>query len=129
MTGSAAGYSVRVLALFRDLPGAGSLSGDSGGIATGESMALDRSAWVRFEARVAGKRIVECRFRAWGCPHVLAAAALAAEWLAGAAGEPAMRCEAATLARELDAPAEKIGRLLVVEDASKALLADAARVQ
>jgi len=129
VTPSATRYSVRVLELFRDLPGAGALNGISGDIATGESMALDRNAWVRFEARVAGGRIVECRFLAWGCPHVLAAAALAAGWLAGEAGEPAARCAAASLARELDVPAEKMGRLLVVEDAGRALLADAARVQ
>jgi len=126
----AARYSARVLELFRALPGAGTLDGISGSVATGESMALDRHAWVRFEARVAGGRIVECRFLAWGCPHVLAAAALAAGRLGGGeAGEPAARCEAASLARELDAPAEKMGRLLVVEDAGRALLADAARVQ
>jgi hypothetical protein len=129
MIPSAERYSARVLELFRTLPGAGPLDGKSGGIATGESMALDRNAWVRFEARVTSGRIVECRFLAWGCPHVLAAAALAAGWLGGEAGELAGRCEAASLARELDAPAEKMGRLLVVEDAGRALLADAARVQ
>jgi hypothetical protein len=60
---------------------------------------------------------------------VLAAAALAAGRLAGDAADPAARCEASGLARELDAPAEKMGRLLVVEDAGRALLAEAARVQ
>lgn len=129
MTSPAPRYSVRVLELFRTLPGAGTLMAASGGIATGEAMALERGAWVRFEARVAAGRIVECRFQAWGCPHVLAAAALAAGWLAGEAGDQGARCEAARLARELDAPAEKMGRLLVVEDAGRALLAEAARVQ
>ena len=126
MSPSDARYSVRVLELFRALPGAGSLDGAAGSIATGEAMALDRSAWVRFEARVALGRIAECRFLAWGCPHVLAAAALAARWLEDG---PPGRCLAASLAGELDAPAGKMGRLLVVEDAGRALLADAARVQ
>jgi NifU-like N terminal domain len=126
MSASDARYSVRVLELFRALPGAGPLDGAAGSIATGEAMALDRSAWVRFEARVARGRIAECRFLAWGCPHVLAAAALAARWLADG---PPGRCSAASLAGELDAPAAKMGRLLVVEDAGRALLADAARVQ
>lgn len=129
MTPTASRYSARVLELFRTLPGAGSLQAASGGIATGESKALDRGAWVRFEARVAAGQIVECRFLAWGCPHVLAAAALAAGRLARGAVDPDSRCDAASLARELDAPAEKMGRLLVVEDAGRALLAEAARVQ
>lgn len=133
MTGPGARYSTRVVELFRALPGAGTLNGTLNGtpgvIVSGESMALERSAWVRFEARVAAGRIVECRFQAWGCPHVLAASALVAGRLAGETGEPAMRCDAARLARELDVPAEKMGRLLVVEDAGRALLAEASRVQ
>ena len=55
MTPANTRYSVRVLELFRALPGAGALPSAAGRIATGEAMALDRGAWVRFEARV------ECR--------------------------------------------------------------------
>jgi hypothetical protein len=90
----------------------------------GEAAALERGAWVRFEARLEGGRIVDCRFLAWGCPHTLAAAALAAEELA--AGRVP---DAHWLARELGAPAAKMGRLLVVEDAMQSLLAEQARVQ
>jgi NifU-like protein involved in Fe-S cluster formation len=129
MTPAAARYSVRVLELFRTLPGAGSLQASPGAIVTGESIALDRGAWVRFEARVAAGRIVECRFQAWGCPHLLAAAALAAGRLARHTEGQVSSCDAVGLARELDAPAEKMGRLLVVEDAGRALLSEAARVQ
>ena len=130
MTRTAAPYSVRVLDLFRSLPGAGVLPAAPGAVATGEAMALDRGAWVRFEARVdSGASILACRFQAWGCPHTLAAAALAAGWLAGRPADGASRCVAANFARELDAPAEKMGRMLVVEDAARALLAEAAQVQ
>ncbi len=129
MTRTAARYSERVLELFRSLPGTGALPAASGTVASGEAMALDRGAWVRFEARVDGSRIVACRFQAWGCPHTLAAAALASGWLVGRAGGDAAPCEAARLARELEAPAEKMGRMLIVEDAARALLAEAAQVQ
>jgi NifU-like protein involved in Fe-S cluster formation len=122
-------YSARVLELFRTLPFAGTLSAAPDGIASAEAIALDRGAWVKFEARVDAGRIVACRFRAWGCPHTLAAAALAAGWLEGWPIGEATRCEAVRLARELEAPAEKMGRLLVVEDAARALLAEAAQVQ
>jgi NifU-like protein involved in Fe-S cluster formation len=129
MTQTGTRYSARVLALFRTLPHAGALPEKSGGVAAAEAMALDRGAWVKFEARVEAGRIVACRFRAWGCPHTLAAAALAAGWLEAPPDGVSTRCEAARLARELDAPAEKMGRLLVVEDAARALLAEVARVQ
>lgn len=119
-------YSDRVLELFREMPGAGRLDTDPGSVCAGESGSFDRAAWVRFEARLDRGTIADCRFQAWGCPHTLAAAALARAILL-TEGRPLP--DAARLARELEVPAEKMGRLLVVEDAAKALLADAARVQ
>ena len=122
-------YSPRVLELFSKLPGAGTLSAGAGTIVAGEAVALDRGAWVRFEARLEAGRVAECRFRAFGCPHTLAAAALAASKLAAAGPADASPVDARALARELDVPAEKLGRLLVVEDAIHALLAGQPRVQ
>jgi len=124
MSGGLADYSARVRALFDALPRAGDLPA-GGPVIAGEAAAIDRGAWVRFEARLANGRITDCRFRAWGCPHTLAAAALAAAELAAGRGAP----DARRLAHELDAPAAKLGRLLVVEDAMQALLAEQARVQ
>lgn len=122
-------YSERVLELFRELPGAGTPAAGPGKVAAGEAGSPDRGAWVRFEARVEGGRIVACGFRAWGCPHTLAAASLARYWLLAPQAAPDATFEARRLALELDVPAEKMGRMLVVEDAGKALLAEAARVQ
>jgi NifU-like protein involved in Fe-S cluster formation len=122
-------YSPRVLELFRALPGAGALPAGAGEVVTGEAIALDRGAWVRFEARIEGGRVADCRFRAFGCPHTLAASALAAAKLAASATVDAPAIDARLLARELDVPAEKLGRLLVVEDAIHVLLAGPPRVQ
>jgi NifU-like protein involved in Fe-S cluster formation len=118
-----------VRALFAELPLAGPLPSCDGETAAGEAVALDRGAWVRFEARLDGGRFADCRFRAWGCPHTLAAAAAAASWLRGAAVSDASTIDAARLAREIDAPDAKRGRLLVVEDAIRALIAGRARVE
>jgi NifU-like protein involved in Fe-S cluster formation len=96
---------------------------------SGEAVALDRGAWVRFTARIEGERFADCRFRAFGCPHTLAAASLVAGRLQGAPLAAASAIDAAGIAHRLDAPAEKMGRLLVVEDAVRALLADLGRVQ
>jgi NifU-like protein involved in Fe-S cluster formation len=92
-------------------------------------MALDRGAWVRFEARLDQGRVAECVFRAWGCPHVLAASALACAQVQGLAIDAPDAIHARSLAEALDAPAAKMGRLLVVEDAMRALFAAARRVQ
>lgn len=129
MSAGAIGYSDRVRALFQALEGAGDLPQAAGLAVSGEAVALDRLAWVRFAARIEGGRVSECRFQAFGCPHTLAAASLAAARLRGAALAALPTLDAVELGRELEAPAEKRGRLLVVEDAWQDLLAGMRRVQ
>ena len=129
MSPAASRYSGTVRTLFRELAGAGDLAEGGGKVVSGEAAALDRGAWVQFAARIDGERFADCRFRAFGCPPTLAAASLVAGRLRGSPLSAASSIKAAGIAQELDAPAEKMGRLLVVEDALRALLADLGRVQ
>lgn len=129
MSRGSARYSPRVIELFDALPGAGALTAGPGAVVSGESVALERGAWVRFEGLVVGSRIEDCVFRAWGCPHTLAAAASVALALRGVNLDDAARVDAARLMRELGAPAEKMGRMLVVEEALRSLLEGARAVQ
>lgn len=122
-------YSRHVRALFGELDGAGDPAAGDGVLVSGEARALERGAWIRFAARVDGGRFGDFRFRAFGCPHTLAAASYVACRLRGAPLDAVSTLDAAVLARELDLPAEKMGRLLVLEDALQALLADLRRVQ
>lgn len=129
MSGDPIRYSASVRDLFARLPGAQALAPGGGTVVSGETMALDRGAWVRFEALIDHGRVVECVFRAWGCPHVLAASAWACAEMRGLAIDAAGAINARRLAEALDAPAGKMGRLLVVEDAIHALFAEARAVQ
>lgn len=122
-------YSERVRSLFETLPGAGPLPDGAGQPVAGEAIALERGAWVRFEARIQEGRYVACSFRAWGCPHVLAAAAQTAERLPGLSVGREGDCDARELIEALGAPVEKLGRFLVLEDAYGGLLAAARAVQ
>lgn len=122
-------YSEAVRRLFEHLPCAGPLPDGAGLPVAGEAIALDRGAWVQFEARILRGRYVACRFRAWGCPHVLAAAARTAESLSGASVGAEDVCDARELIETLGAPVEKLGRFLVIEDAHRALLTAARAVQ
>lgn len=129
MSPPASRYSEQVLTAFSRLPHAGPLAEGAGTTMAGEAIALDRGAWVRFDARIERGQFADCRFRAWGCPHVLAAAARTAQTLTGAAVATATITEAHALLMTLGAPAEKLGRMLVVEDAARELLAAARAVQ
>jgi hypothetical protein len=62
------------------------------------------------------------RFRVFGCPHLVAAAE---EWCRHTEGRPVSANDApavAALMTLLDVPTEKTGRILVLEDAWRALL-------
>lgn len=129
MSGEPVHYSPLVRELFGALPGAGALASGDGTRVHGESAALERGAWVRFEARVGNGRILDCVFRAWGCPHTLAAAALLAQAMRAMPLAGADPADARELAHKTGAPTGKLGRLLTVVDAQAALLAAARAVQ
>lgn len=105
---------------FDALPGAGVLA-PGPGVFQGVAGGTEHEAWVRFHLRVEGGAVNAALFQAWGCPHTLAVTA----WLTGqlpgrsmtdlVPGTPSAWLEA------LAVPVEKLGRLLVVEDALKAV--------
>jgi cysteine desulfurase len=89
----------------------------------GEAGGPGQEVWVRFRLDVQSGVVKSALVKAYGCPHTLSVATWVAERLRGrsradlAPGTPAEWAEA------LAVPVEKLGRLLVVEDA----LADCAR--
>jgi NifU-like protein involved in Fe-S cluster formation len=82
----------------------------------------DRGTWVQFDIRVAAWRCFDARFLAFGCPHTIAAAAWVAEQASGSVLRAALPEPVAVLAQRFDVPAEKLGRLLIVEDAWRAAI-------
>lgn len=81
------------------------------------------SQGVRFElsARAVQGRICELRFVAYGCPHCIAAGSWLSERLQGATRQDLLEWRWLEAAEALDVPAEKRGRLLLLEDAVRAL--------
>lgn len=82
-----------------------------------------REQGVQFvvSARVAADRIVSVRFEAYGCPHCIAAASWLSERLTGSALAGLEAWSWREAAAELRIPPEKRGRLLILEDAVRAL--------
>ena len=89
----------------------------------GEAGREQRGTRVRFMLHLAGNRLIEARYRAYGCPYTLAAC----EWLAQRleSGGPDPIGGPADWAQKLQIPPAKLGRLLVVEDALRAAWATA----
>jgi NifU-like protein involved in Fe-S cluster formation len=109
-------YSELTLRYFETAVGAGVLTAP--GTLRGAAGNRSQGTWVQFDLHVSGGNIREARFLAFGCPHTIAVAA----WLTErAAGLPARAAALPESVEELSArfavPVEKLGRLLIIEDA------------
>jgi hypothetical protein len=108
-------YSPAVRTLLERLPFAGRPPAGEGWRA-GERREPLTGTHVRIHLHATAGQVDDVRWEARGCPHVLAACAAAAPRLLGRA--PAgLTLDARALAGELGVPAEKLGRLFVIEDA------------
>lgn len=91
-------------------------------VVAGEAGAQRTGAWVRWLWRVEGDRIAAARWQAYGCPALLSATQQLAARLPGLArgaelpGTPAQWLEA------VNSPVEKLGRMLIIEDAARAAM-------
>lgn len=88
----------------------------------GEAGAEGLGTRVRFQFDVQDGRVRSIRFRAYGCPWTLATCEWLAERLEGREWPVTGLGEPTDWAAALTIPLERLGRLLVVEDALKAAL-------
>ncbi len=87
--------------------------------------------WVQFDIEVepgrrAQRRIVAARFLAFACPHTIGVAAWIAERSVGEVCTAALPESVHALRQRFEVPTQKLGRLLIVEDAWIAAAAAAA---
>jgi cysteine desulfurase len=114
--------SPRVRELFSRLEGAGALAAAPGTVLRGEAGQESGEVWVRLHLRVHADTVIEARFQALGCPHTLATASWLVMQLAGRKRPEAQPGSPHTWAESLQVPVEKLGRLLLIEDALHAAL-------
>ena len=107
---------------FAELRHAGTLSG--GELRRGSAGSRSAGTWVQFDvvSSVDG-RVGAVSFLAYGCPHVLAVADFVAEAALGRLSDGKLPEPLQALVARFDVPVEKLGRLLIVEDAWIAALA------
>ena len=77
----------------------------------------EHGAEVVLAVQVADGQAVELRFRAFGCPHFLAAASWLTDRLCGAGRAVFAEWDWREVATALEVPPAKYGRLLVLQDA------------
>lgn len=110
-------YSAATRRHFYEPSNAGGMAGVAADRVRGEAGSAETGTWVVFWARIEGQRVVAMSFQALACPHVIAACSRTTELLAGKALAAARAFDPKLLMAELQVPPDKLGRLLIVEDA------------
>ena len=113
-------YSSEVAQRFRSAQRAGTLALKTRSVVAGEAEDRSLNVWVRFCVGTRDGRLQKVRYEVFGCPHTIAAAAAAAEWLEGRDAGALDEWDARVTARALGVPTEKLGKLLRIEDALRA---------
>jgi len=108
-------YSAKVREFFAAVTHAGETEG-------GEIvLADDQGVRLRLSATATDGRVKAMRFKAWGCPHLIAAAEAACAALEGQPVAALANWAAADVMQNLPVPVEKTGRILVLEDTVRSL--------
>lgn len=81
----------------------------------------DQGVQFHLSAQLAGPLIRAVRFEVYGCPHCIAAGSWLSQRLVAATLQDLRRWSWREAAEALQMPAEKRGRLLILEDAVRAL--------
>lgn len=122
-------YSTEVRQRFTAPTRVGEIPSGSGDTVEGSAGDPSLAVWVRFQVQIQSGTIRQARFRAFGCPHTLAAADRVAALLEGRPLDDLRAIDWPSLARQLALPREKFGKLLRIEDALAACHAQAKRKQ
>jgi cysteine desulfurase len=93
-----------------------------GAVVSGEAGGPGQDTWVRFQLLIADDTVKDARFQAFACPHTTDTAAWLCGELRGRRREALIPGAPPAWAAARGIPAEKLGRLLVVEDALKECL-------
>ena len=105
---------------FATLPGVGTMA-PGPGVVQGVAGGPAHEAWVRFHLQIEGGIVKAALFQAWGCPHTLAVTAWVTGQLPGRSMRDLVPGTPSAWLQALEVPMEKLGRLLVVEDALRAV--------
>jgi nitrogen fixation NifU-like protein len=117
-------YSAAVLERVKNPQRVGSLA-ESSDVGTGEAGSLETGTLSRIQVRVRHERIVEARFKVFGCSAAIAATGLVTEWLEGASLEEARLITAMRVVEQLTLPEERAHVAGIAVDAARHAVRDA----
>jgi nitrogen fixation NifU-like protein len=118
-------YSDKLMDHFTNPRNVGSLDKNSPDVGTGIVGAPECGDVMKLQIQVDSEgRIVDAKFKTFGCGSAIAASSLATEWLKGRTVDQAGELRNTDIANELSLPPVKIHCSVLAEDAVKAAIED-----
>ena len=117
-------YTKKVLDHFDNPRNMGSLDKDDENVGTGIVGAPECGDVMKLQIRVEEDRIVEAKFKTFGCGSAIAASSLAPDWVKGKTLKEAEQIQTTEIVDELSLPPVKIHCSVLAEEAIKAAISD-----
>lgn len=117
-------YSKKVLDHYSNPRNVGSLDKSASTVGTGVVGAPECGDVMKLQIQVEGDRIVDAKFKTFGCGSAIASSSLATEWIKGKTLDEALAIQNTQIVEELSLPPVKIHCSVLAEDAIKAAVHD-----
>ena len=117
-------YSEKVIDHYSNPRNVGSLDKNDASVGTGIVGAPECGDVMKLQIRVEGDRIVDAKFKTFGCGSAIASSSLATEWLKGRTVDEALTIRNTDIVQELSLPPVKIHCSVLAEDAIKTAISD-----
>jgi len=117
-------YSDKVIDHYNNPRNVGSMDKSSDDVGTGVVGAPECGDVMKLQIKVEGDRIVDAKFKTFGCGSAIASSSLATEWIKGKTLDEAAAIQNTEIVQELSLPPVKIHCSVLAEDAIKSAIAD-----
>ena len=117
-------YSEKVIDHYNVPRNGGSFVKEEDGSGTGLVGAPECGDVMKLQIKVENDKIVDAKFKTFGCGSAIASSSLATEWVKGKSVDEAMAIQNTEIVEELSLPPVKIHCSVLAEDAIKAAIND-----
>ena len=118
-------YSEKILEHYSNPRNIGSLDRGDARVGTGVVGAPECGDVMKLQIKIdENHRIVDAKFKTFGCGSAIASSSLATEWVKGKTLDEALQIKNTDIVRELALPPVKIHCSVLAEDAIRAAIAD-----
>ena len=117
-------YSKKVIDHYNDPRNVGSFVKEESSVGTGLVGAPECGDVMKLQIKVENDKIVDAKFKTFGCGSAIASSSLATEWVKGKNVDEAMTIQNTEIVEELSLPPVKIHCSVLAEDAIKAAISD-----